>query len=87
MLLPLTPPTLTDHALHLHEQVKETRVTDGHIRLCVSQSNQLHYEIVHPDSWSRRKADEQNTVRIWVFFKEKNQSNLPETLRITTYLM
>lgn len=62
--LPPTPPTLTDHSLHLHEQVKETRVADGHIRLGVSQSDQLHYQFVDPDSCSRNKADAQPRFRI-----------------------
>lgn len=29
------PPTLTDHAFHLHEQVEKTGVADGHVGLCV----------------------------------------------------
>lgn len=56
--MPPKTPTLTDHAVHLHQQVKETGVADGHIRLCVSQSDELHNQIVHSDSWSRNRAND-----------------------------
>lgn len=49
---PASPP-LTDHALQFHQQVQEAGVTDGHVRLRVSQSNQLHHQLVHPDACSR----------------------------------
>lgn len=52
-----TSPSLTDHALQFHQQVEKAGVADGHVRLCVSQSDQLHYQIVHPDTCSKDRAD------------------------------
>lgn len=53
-------PSLTDHALQFHQQIQEAGVTDGHVGLCVSQSNQLHYQIIHHDAWSRDRPDKQH---------------------------
>lgn len=47
------PPSLTDRALQFQKQVEEAGVADGHVWLCVSQSNQLHYQIIHNYACSR----------------------------------
>lgn len=48
--------SLTDHALQLHQQVQEAGVADGHVRLSVPQSHQLHHQIIHHDAWSTHRA-------------------------------
>lgn len=47
------PPSLTDRVLQFQKQVEEAGVADGHVWLCVSQSNQLHYKIIHNYACSR----------------------------------
>lgn len=47
------PPSLTDHVLQFQKQVEEAGVADGHVWLCVSQSNQLHDQIIHNNACIR----------------------------------
>lgn len=47
------PPSLTDHVLQFQKQVEEAGVADGHVWLCVSQSNQLHDQIIHNNACTR----------------------------------
>lgn len=47
------PPSLTDHVLQFQKQVEEAGVADGHVWLSVSQSNQLHDQIIHNNACTR----------------------------------
>lgn len=53
---------LTHHGLQFHQQVEEPRVTDGHVRLCVPQSNQMYHQIIHNDSL--RKKTQKTIINI-----------------------
>lgn len=78
-----------DHALQLHQQVQEAGVTDGQVRLCVSQSNHLHYQIIHHDACCLQSGADLLILKPLIFILVQHKEDIrplpdfvPQTLEL-----